>query len=589
MKIIDKILTLTSEDKPFYSFEYFPPRTEAGMENLYARLERMARLEPAFVDVTWGAGGSTSEATLEIVDAAHRYFSLDVMMHLTCTNMSISNIEDALERAKDSDINNILALRGDAPEGQGKWENNAGGFNYASDLIRYIREKYGDYFSIGAGGYPEGHPEAKSKANDVMYLKKKIDEGANFVITQLFYDLGEYFSFVDRCRAIGINCPIIPGLLPIHNYERFRQFTELCQTKIPPEVNKRLEQIKDDDAAVKVYGIELCIEMCRKLNEQGVRGFHFYTLNLESSVTAILDELGWTDSAASRRALPWRVSSLSDRSEEDVRPIFWSNRPKSYLARTMDWDDFPNGRWGDARSPSFGDLHDYYLIRRGLGLDSERRRKRNLEQWSAPTKPEEVYEVFARFCLGEINALPWCDTPVRAETSHITDQLLTMNRNGLLTINSQPQVNGASSTAADVGWGGIGGFVFQKAYVEFFLSPQKLQQILKRLEDAPTMTYHAVNAAGDSCSNCLDDHVNAVTWGVFPGREIVQPTVVDTMSFLIWKDEAFHLWLEEWGSLYENGSASHSLIREIHDSYYLMNIVENNFVNGDIFSLFKGL
>ena len=140
-------------------------------------------------------------------------------------------------------------------------------------------------------------------------------------------------------------------------------------------------------------------------------------------------------------------------------------------------------------------------------------------------------------------------------------------------------------------WAGevSGGFVFQKAYVEFFLSPQKLEQILKRLEDTTTMSFHAVNAAGDSRSNCLDDHVNAVTWGVFPGREIVQPTVVDTMSFLIWKDEAFHLWLDEWGSLYENGSASHSLIREIHDSYYLMNIVENNFVNGDIFHLFKGL
>ncbi len=589
MKIIDKITALALEDRPFYSFEYFPPRTEAGLENLYARLERMARLEPAFVDVTWGAGGSTSEKTLKIATTAERYFGLDIMMHLTCTNMPVAKIDDALERAKDGGITNILALRGDAPKGQDKWEQCEDGFNYAANLTRYIRQRYGPYFGIGVGGYPEGHLEARSKADDVVHLKAKIDEGADFVITQLFYDLDEYFDFIDRCRAAGIDCPIVPGLMPIHNYERFRRFTEFCQTKIPPEVDERLEQIKDDDAAVKVYGIELCIEMCRKLRERGVNGFHFYTLNLESSVTTILDELGWAASAASRRALPWRVSSLDSRRNEDVRPIFWSNRPKSYLARTMDWDDFPNGRWGDARSPSFGDLNDYYLIRRGLGLASERRRALNLEQWGTPTIPEEVYEVFARFCRGEIKQLPWCDTPVRGETSHITEELVKMNRQGLLTINSQPQVNGASSTAPDVGWGGAGGFVYQKAYVEFFLAPQQLERLLECLEDFPTLTYYAVNVACEGHSNCPKDHINAVTWGVFPGREIVQPTVVDSTSFLIWKDEAFQLWLDEWASLYEADSAPHRVIREIRDSYYLMNVVENNFIDGDIFRLFERL
>ena len=195
----------------------------------------------------------------------------------------------------------------------------------------------------------------------------------------------------------------------------------------------------------------------------------------------------------------------------------------------------------------------------------------------------------ARFCLGEIKQLPWCDTPVRGETSRITEALVKMNRQGLLTINSQPQVSGASSTAPDVGWGGAGGFVYQKAYVEFFVAPEQLERLLACLEEFPSLTYHAVNVASEGHSNCPEDHINAVTWGVFPGREIVQPTVVDSTSFLIWKDEAFQLWLDEWASLYEADSTPHRVIREIRESYYLMNVVENNFIDGDIFRLFERL
>jgi methylenetetrahydrofolate reductase (NADPH) len=585
--IIDKINQRIEAKKTFYSFEYFPPQTEAGLHNLYSRIERMAMLEPVFVDITWGAGGSTSDKTLGISENLQKFFGLDVLMHLTCTNMPIVKIDEALEQARGAGIRNILALRGDPPRDSGEWQRIEGGFSYAYELVSHIRERYGDELCVGVAGYPEGHLEAKDKDACTDYLKHKVDCGADFVITQLFFDLTEYEDFLERCAARGIDCPIIPGLFPIQTFDRFRKFVQFTGVNVPQEIWDHLEPIHQDDAEVRRYGVELCVQMCERLLEVGVPGFHFYTLNLQSPVMRILEGLDLVNGQGADRQLPWRPSTYPTRRAEDVRPIFWSNRPKSYLARTMDWDEFPNGRWGDRRSPSFGTLNDYYLLRRGIGLQEQDQKLR--EAYGEPESPAEVFEVFARFCAGDIDVFPWVDGEIQAETRRIFDELVALNRAGYLTINSQPQVTGASSEDPEVGWGGPGGTVYQKAYLELFLSDDKLEAFLAKVGDFPTLTYQAVNAAGEARTNLRPGAVTAVTWGAFPGKEIIQPTVVDFETFLIWKDEAFEIWRQEWGSLYPEGSASRQVLEEIHATYWLLNLVENDYTGGDIFAIFREL
>ena len=583
MKIIDKINQRTSDD-PFYSFEFFPPKTDSGLYNLYNRLERMAQLEPLFVDITWGAGGSTVSQTLEISKNIQTYFCVDVMMHLTCTNMPKSMLLDALAAAEAGGISNILALRGDPPEGQDKWSADADGFRYASDLTKFIRDKYNDSFGIGVGGYPEGHTEATDLDIDILNLKKKVEAGADFIITQLFYDVEEFKKFFIKCRKAGISCPIIPGLLPITNYDRFVRFTRFCQTKVPLNIMKQLEDVKKDDAAVRRFGIDLCVKMCDELRDFGVSGFHFYTLNLETSVMEILKRLQLVDNFTNRRSLPWRPSTVPGRRDETVRPIFWSNRPKSYLARTAGWDDFPNGRWGDSRSPTFGDLKDYYMIRQGL---EGSRDGKNI--WSKVSSAADIKSVFKSFLSGELNYLPWCEQPPKPETLAISSSLENLIDNGFLTINSQPQVNGITSCDPQLGWGGDNGYIYQKAYVEFFASPDETKALIRQIKKCPTLTYQALNSKGESLSNINPGATNAVTWGVFPGKEVIQPTIVDAESFAIWKEEAFQLWLSEGVELFDAKNTTKKLLQEVHDSYYLVNIVENDYVAGDIFKPFRAL
>ncbi|MCX6116206.1 MAG: methylenetetrahydrofolate reductase [Proteobacteria bacterium] len=585
MKIIDKIQSNQLNKKPFFSFEFFPPKTEGGLQNLYARLDRMASLEPCFIDVTWGAGGSTSETTLTLSKNAQLFFGLDVMMHITCANMSEAKLRNALDQARDSGIQNIMALRGDVPniDSQDSVESF---LDNSVDMIKWIRKNYGDTFCIAVGGYPEGHPESKDKVECVKYLKKKIDAGADFIVTQLFFDIGEYRDFLNRCESVGIKCPVIPGILPIISFERFQKFTEFTQIKVPQHIRASLDPIKTDDEKVRAYGVSLCAQMSKELIEMGAPGLHYYTLNLESSVTEALQELNLLEDCRVRRAMPWRASTVETRKKEEVRPIFWSNRPKSYLARTMTWDDFPNGRWGSSFSPTYGDLNDYYVFRRNKDHSLVESRKKI---WGHPQTVDEIANVFVNFCSGKINWLPWCEMPIQIETGRIINQLVNLNRNGFFSINSQPQVNAAPSDSPDVGWGGSGGYVFQKAYIEFFCSPEKLATLKSKIKNFPSMSYHAVNAKGVNSASFEDRTVSAVTWGVFPGKEVLQPTIVDSDSFMIWKDEAFDLWLSEWRSLYEKNSPSWNLLSEIHSSYFLVNVIEHDFVEGNIYKLFESL
>lgn len=250
----------------------------------------MATLNPTFCDITWGAGGSTAELTLEIANKMQNDVGFCTMMHLTCTNMPKEKLHEALEFCKQHNIRNILALRGDPPKGEDKFTAVEGGFSCALDLIRYIRETYGDFFGIGCAGYPEAHPDvivedpAQMAANyqsDIAYLKSKVDAGAEFIVTQLFYDVDVFLQFVKDCRAAGIQVPILPGIMPIMTYGGFRRMTQFCKTRVPKEIDARIESLKDDEEGLKNYGVELGVQMCKKILDAGIPGLHMYTLNLD--------------------------------------------------------------------------------------------------------------------------------------------------------------------------------------------------------------------------------------------------------------------------------------------------------------------
>ena len=291
-----------------------------------------------------------------------------------------------------------------------------------------------------------------------------------------------------------------------------------------------------------------------------------YTMNLAQATRMVLDELGLTslNGTPSKKALPWRQSLGLGRREEDVRPIFWKNRNKSYVVRTQDWDEFPNGRWGDSRSPAFGELDAY-----GIGLKGTN--EQNIKLWGTPKTIRDVANLFVRFLENKIKSLPWSESAISSEADIIKDELLALNRRGFLTINSQPSVNGARSDDPTYGWGPHGGYCYQKAYLELLITPRLISKLIQRIENESDISYYAVNKAGNLRTNAPGDGPNAVTWGVFPGKEIVQPTIVETISFLAWKDEAFRLG-SDWARCHSVASPSRHLIDGIMENWYLVNI-----------------
>ncbi|KAG7332185.1 hypothetical protein KOW79_004019 [Hemibagrus wyckioides] len=583
-RLRDKMKRRIESGDRWFSLEFFPPRTAGGAVNLISRFDRMGSGGPLFIDITWhpaGDPGSDKEtSSMMIASTAVNYCGLESVLHLTCCKQTKEKLTFYLSKAKHLGLKNIMALRGD-PVGA-DWEEEEGGFNYAVDLVKHIRSEFDDYFDICVAGYPTGHPEADSYEEDLKRLKEKVDAGAHFIVTQLFFRAETFLKFLKDCRAIGITCPILPGIFPLQGYHSLRQLVKLSKLEVPEEIMKVIEPIKDNDAAIRNYGVQQAVEMCKVLLNSGdVPGLHFYTLNREVATTEVLRQLGlWAEDP--RRPLPWAVSAHPKRKMEDVRPIFWSTRSKSYIYRTQDWDDFPNGRWGNSSSPAFGELTDYYLFY----LKSKSPKEALLKMWGEELMNEQsVYEVFTNYITAQPNqngqkviCLPWNDDPLAPETNMLKDALAKVNRRGILTINSQPNINGKPSSDPVVGWGPPGGYVFQKAYLEFFTSSENASALLKVLKKyEPRVNYHLVNVRGENITNAPDMQPNAVTWGIFPGREIIQPTVVDPVSFMYWKDEAFALWIEQWGKLYEDESPSRMIVQYIHDNYFLVNLVDNDF------------
>ena len=274
-------------NKSHISFEFFPPQTPDGMEKLVSTHQQLAALEPEFFSVTFGAGGSTQERTLQAV--AHiKAQGSDVAPHLSCVGSTRENIRSLLQTYQQQGVRRIVALRGDLPSGMGS----IGEFQYANELVEFIRSETGDHFHIEVAAYPEMHPQARSARDDLFNFKRKIDAGANSAITQYFYNADSYFYFVDECRKLGITAPIVPGIMPIVKFSQLARFSEMCGAEIPRWMRKTLEGYGDDNEAVQAFGLDAVAALCEKLLAGGAPGLHFYTLNQAAPSLAIWQRLG---------------------------------------------------------------------------------------------------------------------------------------------------------------------------------------------------------------------------------------------------------------------------------------------------------
>jgi methylenetetrahydrofolate reductase (NADPH) len=278
-------------DRRLFSFEFFPPKTEAGQQALERTIRDLAELDPAYVSVTYGAGGSTRAKTLELVQWIEREARLTAMAHLTCVGATQAEIGDVVDRLVDGGIDNIMALRGDPPAGQERFEKTTGGFGYATDLVAFIRQRHGQALCLGGAGNPEGHLECRDLDQDVAHLKAKVDAGLDFVVTQLFFDNRIYFDFVARARAAGITVPIVPGLMPIRTVPGIERMTKLSGASIPPALHAELQRCRDDEAAVAALGIAQTTAQAVELLHGGAPGIHFYTLNQSPATRVILTAL----------------------------------------------------------------------------------------------------------------------------------------------------------------------------------------------------------------------------------------------------------------------------------------------------------
>ena len=272
---------------PTFSFEFFPPQTPEGVEKLRATRKQLAQLNPKFFSVTFGAGGSTRDRTLETVleIQAEGYAAAP---HLSCIGATSENIRDMLQKYRAGGIRHVVALRGDLPSGMAQ----GGEFRYANELVAFIREEFDDTFHIDVASYPEYHPQCNSAQEDLLNFKRKVEAGADSVITQYFYNADAYFSFIDACEEMGISVPIVPGIMPINKFSQLARFSDACGAEIPRWIRKILEGYGDDSASIRAFGLDIVTDLCDRLLNAGAPGLHFYTLNSAGPTTTIWQRLG---------------------------------------------------------------------------------------------------------------------------------------------------------------------------------------------------------------------------------------------------------------------------------------------------------
>ncbi|ODV82451.1 methylenetetrahydrofolate reduct [Suhomyces tanzawaensis NRRL Y-17324] len=628
MATVKERIAALQPGQKFISFEFFPPKTDAGFRNLLSRLNRMLALNPLFITVTWGAGGSTSEKSLDLASTCQNHLGLTTVLHLTCTNTNREIIDQALAKAKQAGIRNILALRGDPPRTQEYWTPNCD-FNSAVDLVRYIKSHYGDYFCIGVAGYPEGHVDGsgsgqpeQSPTRDIPYLIEKVEAGADYIISQLFFDGAKFLQYEQLLRSYPQlkDITLIPGLMPITTYLVFQRASKLSHASIPKAVEDRLKSSIHNDDLIKSIGIDIVTELIDEIDSKTdgrIQGYHFYCLNLEKAVASILQKssilrpimeapssgMNLEDAIASDdeendiaviQGPKRRQSSIVNDNEvvnaqrslvskallNDKKLLVDISRGKGALGKDATWDEFTNGRYGDSTSPAYGDFDAYGP---NLKISSPQEAIRN---WGSPTSKKDLSKIFVNYLLGKIDVLPWVDTGLSSETALIQEELLQLNERGWFSLSSQPSVNGCPSSDKIFGWGPTNGFVYQKSFIEIFIPKEEwetklLPKLANHIEEK-TITYYLGDATGNIESNLRIDPANphisrsAITWGVFPLKEVLQPTVIDFDSFKVWNEEAFNLWLD-WSKCFKKDEESFKFLSDIRQNYYLVSIVYHNF------------
>lgn len=285
--MIDRpISELFSSGRPLRSLEFFPPKDDAGVEHLRQAAAALRKISPDFVSVTYGAGGSTRERTAQVSALLKRELGFTVMPHLTCVGHGTEELDALADRIHGEGFRNIMALRGDPPKGVTHFEPTTGGLRYASELVALLKRRHPD-FCLGVGGYPEKHPEAPSAAADLDALRAKVDAGASFVTTQLFFDNAVYFRFVERCRSHGIQVPIVPGIMPVLSLRQIQRFTALCGASLPNTLRRRLEATDDQPDVVEMIGLDWALDQIRDLVASGAPGYHLYILNRARSALAL--------------------------------------------------------------------------------------------------------------------------------------------------------------------------------------------------------------------------------------------------------------------------------------------------------------
>jgi len=563
--------------------------------------------------------------------------------------MSRKLIDETLEQAKAMGVRNILALRGDPPRSEeykaeesvlpeSEEDDSNKEFTWAVDLVKYIKKVYGDYFCIGVAGYPEGHsdqshPEHQNVNSDLPYLIEKVQAGADFIMTQLFYDVETFDQFESLLRNHSSGAfkdiHIIPGLMPVQSYQILRRTTKLSHANLPDSILQRFEAVKSDDGAVKRVGVEVISEMVEHMKTTSAnrpKGFHFYTLNLEKAVAQIIEKCNLIpqeipsitvqdDSAVAdeetdgflvvkkskteakrrqsstansqprNRVVVDRERATSPSSKDYEAPEDEAGIPgekpgsqsnnlaisegDGSLGREATWDDFPNGRWGDARSPAYGEI-DGYGVSLHVSIPAA------LKLWDRPTTRADITTLFERHVRGDLEAIPWSEEPLNEETATIREELAAVIRKGWWTVASQPAINCVPSEDAIFGWGPKSGFVFQKAFVEFFIPKEDWARLKPLFEENGEMDFFACNAEGDFEASDPEG-VNPVTWGAFTGKEIVSPTIIESVSFRAWSEEAFGIW-SEWMMVYKPGSATARFLAQTKKDLWLVNVIHHAFV-----------
>eukprot|EP00667_Euglena_gracilis_P004010 EG_transcript_4028 len=545
MKVLDKVLK--HDSTLWFAFEFFPPTTPEALDALYARMDRMSLLEPLFIAVT-SPSVASAPGMMEICYNSQNVLSLETMMHLNSKQISMGTLPRILKEAKNNGITNILAkddvilLR----EKQCLEE--------TAQMVRNIRAIYGNTFCIGTVAYPEGSRDSVTAEEDMNDLKSIIDAGVDFIITAHFFDVSKFDQWLAGLRKVGIHCPVIPGITPIRSWEHFLQMTKMNPRVDKAgewaQLNRDLQRIKHDEEAVKKYSLGWCVGTIEQLLGKGWNGVYLYTLNLETAVTQIITTVK-----------EWgRNGGHSAKAAPPPEPRFRHR----VCVRDLNWDDFPNGRWGNSASPAFlcsADVAAPYQCKR---------------LWQNVHDLDGVIATFCDFLEGTVESLPWFNGPLVEESRVIVEHLLHLNRNGFLTISSQPMVDAASSTDPVHGWGPPGGIVFQKEFLELFCSAAKVRLLLEVLEQcnetvAEQVTFIVVNLSGSHCYQNFDSP-NALTWGAFPGREICQPTMIDPALFGAWKEEAFALWTQHCSA-----EDVPPIIKEIQHNWFLVSIVNNDF------------